>query len=286
MPDIDITNSLKKKNISGILKSIRNLPSIPTVLIEVSRLLDNPMTNASELAETISKDQGIVAKILTVANSSLYGLPRRVSTVDFAIVILGFENIKNIVIALTTIETFSGKSDKNWNKSSYWIHSMTVAGLAKKIAEDIGFPKSGEAFTSGLLHDLGVSIIQRYMNDEFNQICELVEMNNISFFKAEQNILGATHQEIGKLLVEKWNLPKSLSDAIYYHHTPEACEENNKLAAIIHLADYMTQYFNKGTFKWDQDYELDKSVIDILNLGDEVYLEQFIDSYQNYLINS
>lgn len=286
MPDIQTSNCLKKKNINGILKSIRNLPSIPTVLIEVSRLLDNPMTNASDLAEIISKDQGIVAKILTVANSSLYGLPRRVSTVDFAIVILGFENIKNIVIALTTIETFSGKSDKNWNKNSYWMHSITVAGLAKKIAEDLGFSKSGEAFTSGLLHDLGVSIIQRYMKDEFNQICEFVDINSTSFFKAEQKILESTHQEIGRLLVEKWNLPKTLSDAIYYHHNPGECKENNTLAAIVHLADYMTQHFNKGAFKWDQDYQLDKSVIDILNLGDEEYLGEFINSYENYLINS
>ncbi len=283
-------NNIGKKSIPELLLNIRNLPSIPSVLVEVSRLLNNPMTSANELAEAIGKDQGIVAKILSVANSTFYGLPRRVSTIDFAIVVLGFENIRNIIIALTTIETFKSKNDKFWNKRDYWIHSMVVAAASKQIADEIGYPKSAVAFTAGLLHDLGISILQRYLNNEFNQICSLVKKDNISYLEAEKIILTTTHQEIGNLLIDKWRLPKSLSMTILNHHRPSECPENRDLVSIVHLADYLTQLFETGALSWDENYIFDESVIDILGFGNienfNSFIENYKNNYRNYLKTS
>lgn len=263
-----------------ILTGIRNLPSIPFVMVEVSKLLDNPKTGASELGKLISKDQAMVAKILSVANSPLYGLPRRVATIEFAIVILGFDHIKNIVIALSMMEAFKSREDKNWDRKSFWMHSLITASAAKRIADDLGFRKSGEAFTCGLLHDLGISVIQRYFYDDFKHICELVNEQQMRYLNAEQQILGITHQEIGKFLIEKWNLPGSVGESILFHHNPSSASQEIEMAAIIHLADYMTQRFKLADLNWDNNYDLDLSIIDILNLGDENYLEGFIQSYE------
>jgi HD-like signal output (HDOD) protein len=145
----------------NILSSVKNLPAIPTVMIEVSKLLDNTSTSANELGKLVAKDQGLVAKILSVANSPLYGLPRKVSTIDFAIIILGFEHLKDIVMALTVLESLKGPESPRWDRKAYWIHSLMVASASKRIADDIGYQKSGEAFTAGLLHDLGIAVIQR-----------------------------------------------------------------------------------------------------------------------------
>ena len=112
----------EKRTYLKLLSSIRNLPSMPAVMIEVSKLLSNPMTSANDLGRTISKDQGLVAKILTVANSPLYGIPRRVSTIEFAIVILGFDHIKNIVMALSMIEAFKKGGGKNWDNAFVEFH--------------------------------------------------------------------------------------------------------------------------------------------------------------------
>lgn len=277
------SKNIAKKSIPELLLNIGNLPSIPSVLVDVSKLLENPMTSANELASAIGKDQGIVAKILSVANSTFYGLPRRVSTIDFAIVVLGFENIKNIIIALTTIETFKSKNDKFWNKRDYWIHSMVVAAAAKQIADEIGFTHSGEAFTAGLLHDLGISILQRYLANEFNEICSLVASEGIGYLEAEKLVLNTTHQEIGNMLVDKWRLPKSLSMSVLNHHKPGECPGNRELVSIVHLADYMTQVFHTATLSWDENYAFDESVIDILKFKDKERLNRFIESYkQNY----
>ncbi|QQS35498.1 MAG: HDOD domain-containing protein [Ignavibacteriales bacterium] len=270
------TAAIKKFN----LESIRNLPSIPIVMLEVSRMLDNPATNASELGKVISTDQGMVAKILTVANSPLYGLPRRVSTIDFAIVVLGFDHIKNIVIALSMMEAFKESFDPAWNKKAYWVHSLTTASAAKRIADELGYRKSGEVFTAALLHDLGISVIQRYLHDDYKSICELVRQDDCSYLEAENEVMGLTHQEIGEFLADRWNLPSVLGDAIAHHHTPSQSKENKTLTSIIHLADYMTQRLNIGHFEWDNKIALDKEIISILNLGDENYLNNFIASYE------
>jgi len=264
----------------NFLRNVQNLPSIPYMMIEVTKLLDNPRTSASELGFVISRDQGLVAKILTVANSPLYGLPRRVSTIEFAIVILGFDHIKNIVIALSMIEAFKNITEKKWNRKTFWVHSLVTAAAAKRIADDIGYPKSGEAFTAGLLHDLGISVIQRYFKDEFISICDLAENRQMSFVQAEYDILGITHQEIGNFLAEKWNLPKILSDSMLNHHEPSKNNSNNVLSAIVHLADFMTQKFSIGNFSWDENYVLDEGIIPILKLGNLDYLNKFIDSYE------
>jgi len=279
----NVENINEKKTYIRLLSSIRNLPSIPVVMFEVSKLLNNPNTSASELGRMISKDQGLVAKILTVANSPLYGLPRRVSTIEFAIVILGFEHIKNIVIALSMVEAFKKDGMKNWDSKSYWNHSIITAATAKRIADDLYFQKSGEAFTAGLLHDLGISIIQRYFNKEFNSINDLVDSQQMRYLKAEEQILGLTHQEIGKFLISRWNLPASLGDVICNHHQPSLSEENKVMASIIHLADYMTQRLNTGGFYWDDNIELDENIIKILNFGSEANLNRFIDGYSELL---
>lgn len=262
------------------LNSIRNLPSIPIVMFEVTKLLDNPMTSTYELGKIISRDQGLTAKILAVANSPLYGLPRKVSTIDFAIVILGFDQIKNIVIALSMIEAFNGKDKDDWKRKKFWAHSLTTAVAAKRISEDLGIAKPTEAFTGGLLHDLGISVIQRYFNNEFKKIIKLVETKEISYLEAESKVLGMTHQEVGKFLAEKWNLPDSLSETIAFHHTPSYSENYKSLVSIIHLADYMTHKLQIGTFAWDETNHLDENVISILNLGSMAYVEKFIQSYE------
>ncbi len=285
---LEIINHKKQRTIKS-LSSVYNLPSIPYVIFEVTKMIENPMASAAQLAKIITKDQGLVTKILSVANSPLYGIPRRVSTIDFAIVILGFNHIKDIVIALSLLEAFKKIGDKKFEQKAYWTHSILTASAAKRIADDLGYTFSGEVFTAGLLHDLGIPIIYKYFNQEYKKIIELTENDEMTFHEAEIETLGVSHSEIGKHLMGRWNLPDGLADAVNQHHKPSDSEENKELAALIHLADYMTYKLGYGGFSWDKNYELDKATIDILKLGDEEYLENFIKSYEelfSHQINS
>lgn len=271
----------ENERIYSILSTVNNIPSVPYIIHEVSNLIGDPKTSASILGKIISKDQGLVTKILTVANSPLYGIPRRVSTIDFAIVVLGFEQIKNIVIALSMMETLKTMGDRKFQQKKYWMHSIITAIAAQRIADDLGYQTSGEAFTAGLLHDLGILVIYKVFNKEYKQIIDSTKNEGISFLEAEEKYLGVTHQEVGGFLIDKWNLPFTITEVIYNHHNPSFAKENTELASLIHLADYMTQKLLVGNFTWDSSAKLDLNIIDILRLGDEEYLENFIFSYKD-----
>jgi putative nucleotidyltransferase with HDIG domain len=274
----------RKKNIEK-LSSVRNLPALPSLVFEVSRLIEDRNTSAAKLGRLISKDQAMVTKILTVANSPLYGIPRRVSTIDFAIVILGFNHIKNIVVALSMVDAFQNINAKGFKQKEYWIHSMLTATASKKIADDLGYMMSGEAFTAGLLHDLGIPVLFKYFNVEFKQILELTKNEDISFPEAEERVLGLTHADIGKFLMDRWNLPEELSYVIEKHHNPSEAEHYRELTSIVHLADFMTERLEIGNFDWDGSSGLDEGVIQILKLGDRNYLESFITNYKELFEN-
>ncbi|PKL83978.1 MAG: histidine kinase [Ignavibacteriae bacterium HGW-Ignavibacteriae-3] len=269
-----------REHIRRKLQNIGNLPSLPQVITEVSMMLDDERTNANDLCKVISRDQGIVAKLLAVANSPLYGLPRRVSTVEFAIIIIGFEHIKNILVALSLVEAFKTRNSSDWNQNVYWTHSLLTATAAKRIADDLRYPKSGEVFTAGLLHDLGLAVLQRFLNSDFKKIILLKEKEDITFLAAEEKILGFTHQDIGEFLLEKWNFPPYINEAVLCHHNPSLSEKGQVLASLIHLADYMTHRLSIGSFEWDNSYELDENIVDILGFGSFQYLEEFINGYE------
>lgn len=270
----------KQERVYRILSTVYNVPSIPQVIMEVSSIIDDPKTSANILGRMISHDQGLVTKILTVANSPLHGIPRRVSTIDFAIVVLGFNQVKNIVLALSMMDSLKITGDSKFDQKQYWLHSILTAAASKKIADDLGYQASGEVFTAGLLHDLGIAIINKFFTKEFKEILESVKKQNLTYLEAEELHLGITHQEIGRYLVDRWNLPVAIADVINFHHKPSLAENNKELTALVHLADYMTKQLMIGDFSWDNTTTLDPAIIEILRLGDSEYLENFIFSYK------
>lgn len=271
----------RRKKTRLVLANVYNLPAMSKVMMEVSNLLDDPATSTATLGEMVGQDQGLATKILSIANSPLYGLPRKVSTIDFAILIIGYQDIKNIVIALSMIESFKNKSDKNLDQKDFWLHSIIMGNAAKRIAEDLSYRIGSEAFVAGLLHDLGIPVIHKYFHTSFESIMAEVKDEGKTFLEAEFNQLGYTHQDIGKFLAEKWNLPDNLGNAIQFHHEPSKVDENNKeLAAVIHLADYMTQRLGIGKIHFDENFVLDKSIIDTLSFKNEDELNTFVDGYK------
>ena len=270
----------RREKTEMVLSNIYNLPPMPNIMTEVLRIIDNKTSNTSELNKVISKDHGLVTKILTIANSPLYGLQRKVTTIDFAILILGFSELRNIVSTLSMIESFKNKTDKHLDQKEFWLHSFLIGSACKRLAEDLDFPNSGEAFVAGFLHDIGISVMHRYLHTNFVAICELAETNGKDYLSAELEILGMPHQEIGYMLLERWNFPLALCDAIKHHHDPAGSQNNQFLTSLINLADYMTQKLNIGAFKWDNNVTVTPEALKVLRLTDDEKLDEFIESYK------
>ncbi len=275
----------KKEKTELVLMNICNLPPIPKVLKEALDLLNDENTPITSVSKVVSKDQGLVTKILTIANSPMYGLQRRVTTIDFAIIVLGFREVKNIVTVLSLVEAFINKTDKYLDQKDFWLHSYYTGTAAKKLAEDLDFQNSGEAFIAGFLHDMGITVIHRYFHSNFIAILDLVQNKGFNFRDAEFEVLGVTHEQIGQFLMGKWNFPEPLCDAILNHHNPSMSSKGKVLASMIHLADYMTNIFTSGNSFWDNDLKLDEKIISILGLDDEPDMNTFIESHAELFRN-
>lgn len=283
METITIDYSKKRERTELILKKVNTLSPIPKVLSEVLELLNDQQTSPHMLAKIISKDQGVVLKLLTIANSPFYGLSKRVASIEFAIMILGYDEIRNIVSALSLMESMKNKSDQYLDQKNFWMHSYITATISKKIAMDFGLEKSGEAFLAGLLHDLGISVVHRYMHSDFVNIYELIQ-KGVPFLEAETQVLGLDHQAIGEMLLKNWNIPELICSIVKCHHAPNLSSNAPVLSSVVHLADYMTQKLQMGDMKWDASIDLDEHIFANLHIKDLAELSKFIDSYKEPLV--
>lgn len=234
------------KRVKRITDSLISLPTLPTVIAKMLELVDNPKTSASTLSSLIMRDQVLTARILKLANSSFYAFPRQIATVKLALVVLGFENVKEMALSLSVLNQFKGENSKHFDTSMFWQHSVSVGACTRMLARDTCYRLAGEAFVAGLLHDIGKVVLNQYLPKEFAEIQTLIFEGGWECDKAEQEILGVTHAEVGAWLAERWNLPIILVEAIRYHQHPELCPRNSELPLLVYLGDYLSAKCNLG----------------------------------------
>ncbi len=280
-----ITQPLQKERIKLILSSIDKLAAVPEFLLDVINVLERPNSSINEAANVINKDQSIVTRILSIANSPFYGLYRKVSSIEQALLIIGMNEVKNIVTTLTILETFKNKSDKYLDQKEFWEHSYLVGNISKKLFMDFGFGRGSDAFIAGFLHDLGISITHKYFHDTFIKIYNEVMANSLNYFDVESIIMGMNHQEIGLHLIDKWNFPIELCQAVLFHHRPSKIKGENKLAAIVHLGDYLVSSVNDDKYFWDMNYSLDLEGLSCLGIENIKNVYEIKEKYSKMLEN-
>lgn len=277
-----ISRADRIKNIAG---KISGLPTLPTVISKMIELVDNPRTNTKTLAKLISNDQALTARILKMANSAYYGFSREVSTVDTAIIIMGYNAVKEMGLSLSVYDAFKNVgSIKYFDVSKYWEHSIAVGIAARYIAKKYGATDPGEMFVAGLLHDIGKMVVIQYMPDEFQEICELMIEKDIPYVDAENSILQINHGEIGYIIARKWHLPMRIATCIHCHHDPEEGGNYSKDAAIIDLADFICHRLNLGNEDHRPYTELESLPLDLVANGLEITDEDIIEIQEALLI--
>lgn len=271
-----------KKEIKEILERIKNLPALPSVADEALRILNNSNSSKNDVVNIVSKEQSFIAKILTIANSPIYGLRKEVSTLSFAVFVLGLREIKKVLFALSFLTSFKMTKDKNFNPEKFWIHSFVVGNLSRKIAMDLDIQNSGEAFISGFLHDFSVSVLHRDFKEEFNEIIKLVN-DGFVYDEAELKVLGLRHTDISKIVLDSWDFPNIIIDAVVSHHKPSEAKYDGSLTSVVHFADYITNKFEVADLCWDRDFELDESIVEKLQFSSLDSLHEFAETYVGYI---
>jgi putative nucleotidyltransferase with HDIG domain len=238
---------MSSKDPQKVIEKIDDLPTLPRTVLQITGLVNDPKSSAKDLARVITDDQVLTVRLLKLVNSSFYGFPQRISTVTGAIVLLGFDAIRNLLLTTSVFDLFANRNrQKKQDQERFWDHSLGCAVGAKVIGNYLRHDKIEELFVSGLLHDIGKIVEMMFLPDEFSKIVAAVNRDNILITTAENNVLGYNHAEVGKLLAEKWNLPVKLVQVIAHHHHPDNAGSFAMEAAIVHLADIFCRALNMG----------------------------------------
>lgn len=239
---------MRELTIESIITRVDELPEVPQIAFKVISLLNNPETDAGDLAEAISTDQALTAKLLRLCNSAFYGLQRKVKTISEAVVIVGFGTIKSMVMMITTQGTMNkGLIGYRIGPGELWNHSLGTAEVAKNLAAKVGYREPEEAFIAGLIHDIGKMVLNQHALPEVYKATNLFQKGEMPLDQAEQLILGFDHAAIGAALVEKWNFPMVLVESIRFHHNFNLVKDSNdnisQLPVVVGLANLMMHMF-------------------------------------------
>lgn len=248
-----MTISLTKR-----LEQLDDLPSLPQSLHQVLSELETDGATASSLEAIIGEDPLLTARILRVANSPVYGSAKKISSVARAVTVLGFDEVRNLVVALSLSGSFSCDLDADaFNIRQLWLHLVATARVAQILAEQIPTLKPDEMFTAGLIHDLGRVLSCLYLQDEMQQIIETCRNEGLSMLESEQK-LGLSHTEVGTFLAIKWGFSDLLASVVRYHHAPAGAGNHEQAAALVFLADGIAKKLGMG---WDLAEDNDKLLI-------------------------
>jgi putative nucleotidyltransferase with HDIG domain len=228
------------KDVTKLLRSIKQLKPFPTVVQKALAMLDDPNVSIQELVDTIKFDPGITANILKMCNSPLLGLRQQVHSLNQAMLYLGTQKLLQIVIASgATPQLAVARPGYGLDKGGLWRHSIGTAIMASLLVRQLGLPGESTFFTAALLHDIGKIVLDQYVREAFKQIIALVEKQGYAFQEAERTVIGMDHAAVGGEIATLWNFPEIIRSAIVYHHMESPEVPKNDVVMLVHLADLL-----------------------------------------------
>jgi putative nucleotidyltransferase with HDIG domain len=274
---------MTKLSLETIVASVDELPSLPGIVIRVMELTEDPDATAFDINEVLNQDQTMTAQVLRMANSVYYGYSRRISTVTDAIILIGFNAVRSIVLAASVSKILKRElAGYVMREGELWRHSQCAAVFARLLAKKTKYRSIELAYTAALLHDIGKLVLNSYMSDDYQEVLAVVNEEKVSFDQAEDELFGFNHALVGGKVAAKWNLPADLVEAIKCHHHPEQAVISPKLTAIVHVADAVTLQMGMGLGIDGLLYSLSQQSLDLLEIDEsdlEVLMAEIVDLF-------
>lgn len=270
----------KEQAVTSAIREISHIATLPEITLKIIELVESPTSTAQDLHKVIANDPALCSRILKVVNSAFYGLPGQIGSINRAIVLLGMNAVKNIAIAASLAKLFRGGSiTPDFSAKDLWTHSIATATACKMIADTLKIGLSDEAFLAGLIHDIGVIVEIQYDRHKLIDVVSRVKPDgsgvpSADMLAAEADVFGATHQDFGQGLCEKWKFPKNFALVTGFHHDPmKLAAETRTLTAIVHVADRLAAETGMG-FRQDLlNTSVDPAVLDHLKMSAEKLAE-------------
>ena len=252
-----IDSSIFKRKV----EALENLPTLPGVVSKLSQMVESPTISTAQVGEMIGADQVLSAKVLRLINSAFFGFPGKISTVTHALVLLGFNAVKGLVLTASVFDIMATEM------LHLWKHSLGVSLAAGIISRRLELKDTEEIIVAGLLHDIGKVALKVEGPDEYDLVAQEVAESKSLFIVAEDKVLGFNHTKVGEWLSEKWNLPANLSDPITLHHKPKMAKASPQATAVVHMSDILVRSLGYGDGGDNAMPILDRDIVKTLGLS-------------------
>ncbi len=219
-----------------LVSGIDRLVSLPEVSIRINHLLSSSDYTSSSLAQVIAHDADISARLLRLVNSSFYGMPSRIDTIQRAVTIAGANEVRNLVMATTAIRTFTGIPSELVDMTLFWRHAVTTGVLAQAISEQGNTLHTERLFVAGMLHDLGRLVLYLTMPEKCRDVLYVTGGDEWILADTERELIGFSHTDVGAELFKSWGLPEGLQTVAMHHHQPKQAKDHPHDVAIVHIA--------------------------------------------------
>lgn len=251
----------KSQQIKAITKKIRSLPTLPAVVQRLTKMVESPDVTANDVGKIISSDQVLTARVLRLVNSPFYGFPGRISSISHAVILLGFNVIKGVVLSASVFDLMEK------SMLGLWEHSLGCAIVAGTISRKLGIPEPEEISTAALLHDIGKVVVSVSLREDYDTILRIIDRDKCLFRDAELSVLGIDHSAIGGWLSEEWNLPERLAMPVAYHHNPDEIAKLKEKVYVVHIADSIVRAFGVGSGGDPWVQKISQKAWDYLDMG-------------------
>jgi putative nucleotidyltransferase with HDIG domain len=264
MADMIDIQTLRRK-----VEAINALPTVPGTLRQISLMLEKPRITLDELGRFVSNDPALTTKVLKMVNSAAYGFPGRISSVSHAIMLLGLNVIKGLLLGVSVFELMQKTMD------GLWEHSLGCACCARLIAQKKKMKEPEEVSVCGLLHDIGKVVLLLGFPAEFRTAVAEADARGVILHEAEKTCFAATHADVGHWLARKWHFPPNLVDAIGYHHAPHLSRQSPLETAIVHVSDILVRAKGMGLAGDSFVPAVHPAAWEMLNLSDHDLMDIF-----------
>lgn len=248
-----------------LVQSRIDLVSLPDVALKLNSLCDDTNSTAQDIADVISMDAALTARLLQIVNSSFYSFPQHIETITMAITIVGTAQLRDLAMATLVIEKFNKIPNSLVSPEMFWSHNIACATAARTIVMELGIQQSERVFVAGLLHDIGKLLMYLSHPELSHEILDLVKSNpDLDIIELEEVAFGFSHAELGSALLTEWGLPEALIEPVRYHHQPDQAKRFATEASVLHLANVVANQI-EPLLSNSVDLSLDEKVWTILN---------------------
>lgn len=224
-----------------IIHTIEHIPTLPVVSRQILDIHEDDPDSHRKYVHIIEQDQALTLKILKVANSAFYGSLSQVGSVDQALVRLGTNEVKSIVLAFSVQSFFSESRSNAYDRRRFWKHAIVCSQIAKLLGLYHRVPRDDSLFLAGLIHDMGKVVLDEYFHEDFLRILDTLKEEHTTFSRAEKAVLGTTHYQVGAKLLKQWRFPRRVITQVLFHHAPWYDKENENHTILLYLANVLAK---------------------------------------------